>query len=156
MYIDIKVYFQLIMETNYDSRFKGKKIVSFPPFLLFIPILPKQYYSVAILSPTPGPHCYGPYGYCCTPKIAPIPTIGRGVSQANQSGLTTTKPMWFAWLPTQDFTHKRQKMRESNRFPYFIALSQLCPSRYIQGRISRGVRGVHGSPWCRTVNGVGL
>ena len=32
MYIDIKVYFKLIMETNYDSRFKGKKIVSFPPF----------------------------------------------------------------------------------------------------------------------------
>ena len=25
-----------------------------------------------------------------------------------------------------------------------------------QGRRSRGVRGVHGRPWCRTVNGVGL
>ena len=29
-------------------------------------------------------------------------------------------------------------------------------SSYTQGRISRGVRGVHGRPWCRTVNGVGL
>ena len=82
MYIDIKVYFKLIMETNYDSRFKGKKL---SPFLLFIAILPKQCYSVAILSPTPGPYCYGPYGYCCTPKIAPIPTQ-RGGAKQNKVG----------------------------------------------------------------------
>ena len=43
-------------------------------------------------------------------------------------------------------------------FPPRIAPASILDEvkRSNQGRISRGVRGVHGRPWCRTVNGVGL
>ena len=71
MYFDNKVYFKLIMQTNYNKAedLEEKTVFLFP---LFITSLPKQYLSDAILSPTPGPYWYGPYGPCRTPMPALI------------------------------------------------------------------------------------
>ena len=40
--------------------------------------------------------------------------------------------------------------------PFSRGSGYIHTDRHTQGRWTRGVRGVHGRPWCRTVNGVGL